>query len=169
MAGRTMFLYPLMKLLGRVFLNDYVAPGLLPPSNFPWVRSIWSLLCFPLVQLQSISLRRRIVMTKRSTMKRGMKKERIAVMRSKTVLTQFDSIVFCWLFNSCGYQMETPATTYSSIFPKTVPEDPIYLDYNATTPVDPEVAKAMWPYMTQYFGNPSSSHVYGKCTYGVIC
>lgn len=48
------------------------------------------------------------------------------------------------------------------IFPRTNPEDPIYLDYNATTPIDPEVAKAMWPYMTQYFGNPSSNHVYGK-------
>ena len=50
----------------------------------------------------------------------------------------------------------------SPIFPRTNPTDPIYLDYNATTPVDPEVAKAMWPFMTQYFGNPSSSHVYGK-------
>lgn len=50
------------------------------------------------------------------------------------------------------------------IFPRTTPEDPIYLDYNATTPVDPEVAKAMWPYMTKYFGNPSSNHVYGKRT-----
>ena len=50
----------------------------------------------------------------------------------------------------------------SPIFPRTNPTDPIYLDYNATTPVDPEVAKAMWPFMTQYFGNLSSSHVYGK-------
>ena len=52
--------------------------------------------------------------------------------------------------------------TASPIFPKTNPSDPVYLDYNATTPVDPEVAKAMWPYMTQYFGNPSSGHIYGK-------
>ena len=49
-----------------------------------------------------------------------------------------------------------------SIFPRSSPSDPIYLDYNATTPVDPEVAKAMWPFMTKYFGNPSSSHVYGR-------
>ena len=48
------------------------------------------------------------------------------------------------------------------IFPRTNPEDPIYLDYNATTPIDPEVAKSMWPYMTQYFGNPSSNHIYGR-------
>jgi cysteine desulfurase len=38
---------------------------------------------------------------------------------------------------------------------------PIYLDYNATTPVDPEVVKAMMPYLTNLFGNPSSNHVYG--------
>jgi len=38
---------------------------------------------------------------------------------------------------------------------------PIYLDYNATTPVDPEVADAMLPYLKKYFGNPSSAHWYG--------
>ena len=40
----------------------------------------------------------------------------------------------------------------------------IYLDYNATTPIDPEVAKAMQPYLTEYFGNPSSIHNYGIIT-----
>jgi cysteine desulfurase len=40
-------------------------------------------------------------------------------------------------------------------------EKPIYLDYNATTPVDHEVAAAMQPYLSDYFGNPSSSHSYG--------
>jgi len=38
---------------------------------------------------------------------------------------------------------------------------PIYLDYNATTPIDPEVAAAMRPYLDEYFGNPSSGHIYG--------
>ena len=38
---------------------------------------------------------------------------------------------------------------------------PIYLDYNATTPIDPEVAEAMRPYILERFGNPSSSHWYG--------
>ena len=38
---------------------------------------------------------------------------------------------------------------------------PVYLDYNATTPVDPEVADAMLPYLMEHFGNPSSSHWYG--------
>jgi cysteine desulfurase len=38
----------------------------------------------------------------------------------------------------------------------------IYLDYNATTPIDKEVADAMLPFMYDNFGNPSSSHEYGK-------
>jgi cysteine desulfurase len=38
---------------------------------------------------------------------------------------------------------------------------PIYLDYNATTPIDPEVADAMRPYLEGFFGNPSSGHAYG--------
>ncbi len=37
----------------------------------------------------------------------------------------------------------------------------IYLDYNATTPIDKEVADAMRPFLEEYFGNPSSSHSYG--------
>ncbi len=38
---------------------------------------------------------------------------------------------------------------------------PIYLDYNATTPIDPAVADAMLPFIHQHFGNPSSSHLFG--------
>lgn len=38
---------------------------------------------------------------------------------------------------------------------------PIYLDYNATTPLAPEVAAAMRPWLETNFGNPSSSHAYG--------
>ena len=39
---------------------------------------------------------------------------------------------------------------------------PIYLDYSATTPVDPRVADKMIPYLREQFGNPASrSHVYG--------
>ncbi len=39
---------------------------------------------------------------------------------------------------------------------------PIYLDYNATTPVDPLVVEAMLPFLTTQFGNPSSSHAYAR-------
>lgn len=39
---------------------------------------------------------------------------------------------------------------------------PIYLDYNATTPIDPKVVEEMLPFLNTHFGNPSSSHLYGS-------
>ncbi len=39
---------------------------------------------------------------------------------------------------------------------------PIYLDYAATTPVDPRVMQVMSPYFSETFGNPSSIHQYGQ-------
>jgi len=40
--------------------------------------------------------------------------------------------------------------------------DPVYLDYNATTPLDGRVLEAMLPYLKEHFGNPSSAtHAYG--------
>jgi cysteine desulfurase len=50
----------------------------------------------------------------------------------------------------------------------TAPERPIYLDYNATTPHDPEVVAAMRPYLEEHFGNPSSSHWYGAQTRAAV-
>jgi cysteine desulfurase len=56
-------------------------------------------------------------------------------------------------------------------------EHPIYLDYNATTPVDPDVLTAMLPYLGSQnpqsgafglFGNPSSAHAYGKAAHAAV-
>jgi cysteine desulfurase len=41
------------------------------------------------------------------------------------------------------------------------PMPPVYLDYNATTPLLPEVAGAMRPFLSDFFGNPSSTHWFG--------
>ena len=41
-------------------------------------------------------------------------------------------------------------------------DDPIYLDYNATTPPAPEVIEAMVPALRELWGNPSSVHAYGQ-------
>ena len=40
--------------------------------------------------------------------------------------------------------------------------DPIYFDHNATTPTHPEVIEEMLPWLKEHFGNPSSTHVYGR-------
>jgi cysteine desulfurase len=52
---------------------------------------------------------------------------------------------------------------------------PIYLDYNATTPLDPAVVEAMLPFLSSTvdspfgnFGNPSSSHAYGKAAHDAV-
>lgn len=44
----------------------------------------------------------------------------------------------------------------------------IYLDYNATTPVAPEVLEAMLPFLRERYGNPSSSHAAGRRTHEAI-
>ncbi|MQA82039.1 MAG: aminotransferase class V-fold PLP-dependent enzyme [Streptosporangiales bacterium] len=40
-------------------------------------------------------------------------------------------------------------------------DEPIYLDCNSTTPVDPRVVDAMLPYLCAHFGNPSNTYHYG--------
>jgi len=39
---------------------------------------------------------------------------------------------------------------------------PIYLDHNATTPIDPGVFDAMLPLLREQFGNPSSNYALGR-------
>jgi cysteine desulfurase len=46
--------------------------------------------------------------------------------------------------------------------------EPIYLDYNATTPVLPEVVDAMLPFLREHFGNPSSRHRYGRIAHDAV-
>jgi cysteine desulfurase len=45
---------------------------------------------------------------------------------------------------------------------------PVYLDYNATTPLDPAVRAEILPYLNEQFGNPSSAHVYGKTAHEAV-
>ena len=45
---------------------------------------------------------------------------------------------------------------------------PIYLDYNATTPIAPSVLEAMQPFLTKYYGNPSSDHSIGRATFHAV-
>jgi cysteine desulfurase len=47
-------------------------------------------------------------------------------------------------------------------------EAPIYLDYNATTLLDPAVADAMEPFLRSQFGNPSSAHAYGASAHVAV-
>lgn len=46
--------------------------------------------------------------------------------------------------------------------------NPIYLDYNATTPVDPRVADAIDSALRELWGNPSSSHAYGRAAHDAV-
>jgi cysteine desulfurase len=45
---------------------------------------------------------------------------------------------------------------------------PIYLDYNSTTPIDPQVRAAMLPYFAEGFGNPSNTHAYGVHAHAAV-
>ena len=46
--------------------------------------------------------------------------------------------------------------------------DPLYLDYNATTPIHPEVIESILPWLRDDFGNPSSTHVYGRRAHAAV-
>lgn len=55
-----------------------------------------------------------------------------------------------------------------TLFHPGLAQGPIYLDYNGTTPIDPRVVDAMLPYLTTYFGNPSSAHFYAHVPHTAI-
>jgi cysteine desulfurase len=61
--------------------------------------------------------------------------------------------------------MNAPEKNVAQVAPvefHTAPHFPIYMDYSATTPIDPRVADQMIPYLREQFGNPASrSHMYG--------
>src|SRR5262249_26857584 len=65
------------------------------------------------------------------------------------------------LFSGAGYN--TPVAR-----PRATAMKPIYLDYNATTPLDPAVVEAMLPWLKEGFGNPSSTHAYGKAAHDAV-
>ncbi|MDR1382722.1 MAG: cysteine desulfurase [Planctomycetaceae bacterium] len=44
----------------------------------------------------------------------------------------------------------------------------IYLDYNTTTPVAPEAQEAVFPFLSEYYGNPSSQYVLGRAVFEVL-
>jgi len=50
----------------------------------------------------------------------------------------------------------------------TATRPPIYLDNNATTPIDPQVLEAMLPYLREQFGNPSSAHALGGPAHAAV-
>ncbi|MEU2253438.1 cysteine desulfurase family protein [Nocardia xishanensis] len=52
--------------------------------------------------------------------------------------------------------------------PPGLADGPVYLDYNATTPIDPRVLDALLPYLRTDFGNPSSSHAYGGAPHAAL-
>lgn len=56
---------------------------------------------------------------------------------------------------------EPHATGSSVVSPAASEPTPVYLDHNATTPVDARVLEAALPFWTHHFGNPSSEHAYG--------
>ena len=49
-----------------------------------------------------------------------------------------------------------------------IPDRPVYLDHNASTPVLPEVVEAMIPFLRDQYGNPSSTHAYGTSLRGPL-
>jgi len=60
------------------------------------------------------------------------------------------------------------ATRRHAGMPAGLRNGPVYMDYNATTPVDSRVLAAMMPFLDTHFGNPSSSHHYGDAPHAAV-
>jgi len=52
--------------------------------------------------------------------------------------------------------------------PAALRSGPVYVDYNATTPVDARVLETMMPFLHAHFGNPSSTHHYGAAPLAAV-
>jgi len=65
---------------------------------------------------------------------------------------------------SAKREQSNPPSVSNSAVGEALPHNAhcIYLDWNATSPIFPEVTRAMAPFIAEHFGNPSSGHVYGK-------
>ncbi|KAL7553706.1 hypothetical protein ACHAWF_017041, partial [Thalassiosira exigua] len=80
------------------------------------------------------------------------------------------SSIFVQFFHSCsGFWYQVRIKSLSASLNSVIGMDSnvrnkkcVYLDYNGTTPVDPSVLESMVPYLTEHFGNPSSSHYFGQ-------
>src|SRR5208337_2849642 len=73
----------------------------------------------------------------------------------------------------CSFAMRmglclTPLAGTAILNTRGFPDMRIYLDYNATTPVDPAVLDAMLPYFAENFGNASSIHSPGQRARGAV-
>ena len=81
------------------------------------------------------------------------------------VLAGIAAVVTCIYYQKQKQDNDKKTRSTASTVSKNALYDPsgcIYLDYNGTTPVYPAVLEAMMPYLTTYYGNPSSSHLHGK-------
>src|SRR5579872_460255 len=71
--------------------------------------------------------------------------------------------------NSSGATVRAAALSHLPLGSRRVRvREMIYLDYNATTPLDPAVVEAMLPYLHTHFGNPSSTHALGKVAHEAV-
>jgi cysteine desulfurase len=77
---------------------------------------------------------------------------------------RFPSIALCLC---CSLPQFVDSLLFPS-YPKDIAMNRVYLDFNATTPVDPEVLDALLPYFSAEFGNAASIHTFGQKTRSAV-